>query len=220
MRIKAIRTEADHKAALEHIDALMGASAGSPAGDELDVLVDLVEHYEEKHVPDGFPSPVAAIEFRMEQAGLAHATSFRTSAPAPKFRSALRKAAANDAHGAGAPRAPWDSRRGAASNRRTSPMRTVEKGRLEQVSGPGDGEGRLAAKGGANRRARRQVLDRADPARGFAHLQPAELYQEERSRAQQCEERPVGARSLVWQVLAKWPREPAAGRLCARDRNA
>ena len=71
MRIKAIRTEADHRAALERIDALMGASAGTPAGDELDVLVDLVEHYEEKHVPMGFPTPVAAIQFRMEQAGLA-----------------------------------------------------------------------------------------------------------------------------------------------------
>jgi HTH-type transcriptional regulator / antitoxin HigA len=71
MRVKAIRTEADHKAALERIDALMDASAGTAAGDELDVLVDLVEHYEEKHVPMGFPTPVAAIEFRMEQAGLA-----------------------------------------------------------------------------------------------------------------------------------------------------
>src|SRR6266446_9902373 len=70
VRVKAIRTEADHKAALERIDALMDASAGTAAGDELDVLVDLVEHYEEKHVPMGFPTPVAAIEFRMEQAGL------------------------------------------------------------------------------------------------------------------------------------------------------
>ncbi len=71
MRVKAIRTEADHKAALERIDALMDASAGTAAGDELDVLADLVEHYEEKHVPMGFPTPVAAIGFRMEQAGLA-----------------------------------------------------------------------------------------------------------------------------------------------------
>ena len=71
MRVKAIRTEADHKAALERIDALMDASAGTAAGDELDVLVDLVEHYEEKHVLMGFPTPVAAIEFRMDQAGLA-----------------------------------------------------------------------------------------------------------------------------------------------------
>jgi HTH-type transcriptional regulator/antitoxin HigA len=69
--IKAIRTEAGHAAALDRIGALMGAKPGTPEGDELDVLADLVEHYEEKHVPMGYPSPVAALEFRMDQAGLA-----------------------------------------------------------------------------------------------------------------------------------------------------
>jgi HTH-type transcriptional regulator/antitoxin HigA len=70
-KIKAIRNEADYDAALRRIDALMDAEPGTPEGDELDVLTDLVEHYEEKHVPMGFPSPVSAIEFRLEQAGLA-----------------------------------------------------------------------------------------------------------------------------------------------------
>ena len=70
-KIKAIRSEADYNAALARIDALMDAEPDTPEGEELDVLVDLVEHYEEKHVPMGFPSPVAAIEFRLEQAGLA-----------------------------------------------------------------------------------------------------------------------------------------------------
>lgn len=68
--IKAIRTEAHHAAALERIGELMGAKPGTHEGDELDVLADLVEHYEEKQVPMGLPSPVAALEFRMEQAGL------------------------------------------------------------------------------------------------------------------------------------------------------
>ena len=70
-KIKAIRNEADYDAALRRIDALMDAEPGTPEGDELDVLTDLVEHYEEKHVPMGFPSPISAIEFRLEQAGLA-----------------------------------------------------------------------------------------------------------------------------------------------------
>jgi HTH-type transcriptional regulator/antitoxin HigA len=35
------------------------------------MFADLVEHYEEKHVPMGYPSPVAALEFRMDQAWLA-----------------------------------------------------------------------------------------------------------------------------------------------------
>ena len=51
-------------------DALMDAEPGTPEGEELDVLTDLVEHHEEKHVPMGYPSAVAAIEFRLEQAGL------------------------------------------------------------------------------------------------------------------------------------------------------
>jgi HTH-type transcriptional regulator / antitoxin HigA len=68
--IKPIRTEADYEHALARISVLMNAEAGSPEGDELDVLTDLVELYEAKHVQMGYPSPVAAIEFRMEQAGL------------------------------------------------------------------------------------------------------------------------------------------------------
>lgn len=69
--IKPIRSEADYEAALARINVLMDAEIGTPEGEELDVLTDLVEYYEAKHLPMGFPSPVAAIEFRMEQAGLA-----------------------------------------------------------------------------------------------------------------------------------------------------
>ena len=68
--IRPIRTEGAYKAALTRIDELMDVKFGSPEGGELDVLADLVELYESKHEPMGHPSPVAAIEFRMEQAGL------------------------------------------------------------------------------------------------------------------------------------------------------
>ncbi len=68
--VKPIRTEADYKAALIRIDELMEASAGTVEGEELDVLADLVEHYEEKRDPLGYPSPAAAIQFRMDQEGL------------------------------------------------------------------------------------------------------------------------------------------------------
>jgi len=68
--VKPIRTEEEYKSALARIDELMDAEPGSAEGEELDVLVDLVEFYESKHAPMGYPSPRAAIEFRMEQAGL------------------------------------------------------------------------------------------------------------------------------------------------------
>ena len=68
--IRAIRTEADYKAALARIDALMDAERGTPEGDELDVLTDLVVLYEDRDMSFGYPSPVEAIRFRMEQGGL------------------------------------------------------------------------------------------------------------------------------------------------------
>lgn len=71
MDITPIRTEADYRAALDHIATLMDAQENTPEGDLLDVLVTLVEAYERKHYPMDLPDPVAAIKFHMEQNGLA-----------------------------------------------------------------------------------------------------------------------------------------------------
>ena len=68
--IKPIRTEEDHKRALARIDEIFDAEGGTLEGDELDVLVDLVMYYESKTVDIGFPDPISAIKFRMDQAGL------------------------------------------------------------------------------------------------------------------------------------------------------
>jgi len=76
--IKAIRNDADYREALARIDALMEADAGTPEGDELDVLTDLVEHYEEKSVPMGFPTAIAAIE-RLLAKGLTVVLAGRTA---------------------------------------------------------------------------------------------------------------------------------------------
>lgn len=65
-----IRTEADYNATLARIDTLMNAEFGTPEGDELDVLVTLVEAYEAKHYPMPPCDPIEAIRFRMEQMGL------------------------------------------------------------------------------------------------------------------------------------------------------
>lgn len=70
MNIFPIRTELDYDVALERIDRLMNAQLGTPDGDELDILVILIEAYEAKHYPMPVCDPVEAIKFRMEQMGL------------------------------------------------------------------------------------------------------------------------------------------------------
>ncbi len=70
MNIKPIRSEADHVAALDRIEALMDAQPGSPEGDELDILVTLVEAYEQRHYPLEAPNPVEFIKNVMEFMGM------------------------------------------------------------------------------------------------------------------------------------------------------
>ena len=65
--IKPIRNEDDYKDALKQIEVLMDAQENTPAGDQLDVLVTLVEAYERKTYPMNLPDPVEAIKFYMEQ---------------------------------------------------------------------------------------------------------------------------------------------------------
>jgi HTH-type transcriptional regulator / antitoxin HigA len=68
--IKPIRTEQDYNAALLRIESLMMAEADTPEADELEVLATLVELYEEKCYPIGWPGAIWAIHFRMDQVGL------------------------------------------------------------------------------------------------------------------------------------------------------
>jgi HTH-type transcriptional regulator / antitoxin HigA len=51
MDIRPIRTDEDHDSALAEIEKLWGATVGTPAGDKLDILVTLVEAYEERRWP-------------------------------------------------------------------------------------------------------------------------------------------------------------------------
>ncbi|CAK7031046.1 MAG: hypothetical protein DELT_02789 [Desulfovibrio sp.] len=67
MTIKPIRGEEGYREALSNIEALMNAQEGSPEGDQLDILVTLVESYERKMYPMDLPDPVEAIKFYMEQ---------------------------------------------------------------------------------------------------------------------------------------------------------
>jgi HTH-type transcriptional regulator/antitoxin HigA len=70
MEIKPIKTKADYRAALKEIEALMEAELNTPEGERLDVLVTLIEAYENKHYRFDLPDPVEAIKYRMEQKGM------------------------------------------------------------------------------------------------------------------------------------------------------
>ena len=48
----------------------MTAKRDTPEGDRLDVLVTLVEAWERQHYPLGFPDPIEAIKYHMDQKGL------------------------------------------------------------------------------------------------------------------------------------------------------
>lgn len=70
MVIRPIKTKANYQAALKKIETLMDAKPRTPKGDQLDVLVTLVEAYETKHYPLELPDPVEAIKYTMESKGL------------------------------------------------------------------------------------------------------------------------------------------------------
>ena len=85
MNIKPIRTDSDYDAVLGRVDALMDAAAGTPEGDELDVLVTLLEAYEQKYFFIDAPDPVEyiknAMEFKgLDQTGLARVLNSRPRA--------------------------------------------------------------------------------------------------------------------------------------------
>ena len=67
MTIKPIKTERDYQKALKEIEKLWDAKPNTAKGDRLDVLVTLVEMYEQKHYRIDPPDPIEAIKFRMEQ---------------------------------------------------------------------------------------------------------------------------------------------------------
>ena len=68
-QIKPIRTEQAYDEALDRVDVLMDLDPkmGSTLSDELEILVMLIEKYEEKFWYISEPDPIEAIKVRMEQ---------------------------------------------------------------------------------------------------------------------------------------------------------
>jgi HTH-type transcriptional regulator / antitoxin HigA len=70
MKIRPIKTDADYGEALAEIERLMDAVPGTAAGDRLEVLTTLVEHYESRREPIEPPDPIEALIYYMESRGL------------------------------------------------------------------------------------------------------------------------------------------------------
>lgn len=67
MKLKPIKNDRELNRALRRIEDLWGAKSGTPKGDELEILMLLVEKYEEEHFAIPASDPVEAIKFLMEQ---------------------------------------------------------------------------------------------------------------------------------------------------------
>lgn len=67
MIIKPIKTESDYRMALEKLNDVFDAPAGSPESDEADILAVLVDEFERKHYPIDAPDPIEAIKIRMKE---------------------------------------------------------------------------------------------------------------------------------------------------------
>jgi HTH-type transcriptional regulator / antitoxin HigA len=68
--LQPIRNHEDHKMALQEIERLFDAEQGTPEFDQLEILVTLVEAYEDKHEPILPPEPIEAILYYLESRGL------------------------------------------------------------------------------------------------------------------------------------------------------
>ena len=69
MNIKPIKTKKDYDQALTRLEVIFDAKKGTSKGDELELLGMLIDNYENEKFPIGFPDPIEAIKFRMEQLG-------------------------------------------------------------------------------------------------------------------------------------------------------
>lgn len=69
MDVKPIKTDADHADAVREIEMLWGAAEGTEAGDRLDVLLTLVDAYEDRRWPVESGDPVEVIRSAMSLNG-------------------------------------------------------------------------------------------------------------------------------------------------------
>lgn len=70
MKLRPIRTKREYQAALKEVEALWDSREGTADADRLEVLVLVVEAYEQKHFPIEAPHPIDFLLHVMEARGL------------------------------------------------------------------------------------------------------------------------------------------------------
>ena len=91
MTIEPIRNDDDLKAVFRRLETLFQAEDQTPEADERDVLVTLVESYENAHYDFGPVDPIEAIKFRMDQQGLSARDLERFIGPSGRVSEVLNR---------------------------------------------------------------------------------------------------------------------------------
>jgi len=68
--MKLLKTNKDYQSAIKRLGEIFQAKAGTKESDESDILALLIKDYEERHFILEVPTPIEAIQYRMEQKGL------------------------------------------------------------------------------------------------------------------------------------------------------
>ncbi len=65
--LKPIETEEEFDQALKRFNEVFDAPAGTPEGEEADMLADLIEAYDNKHYPIEIPERAGAVKVGVEK---------------------------------------------------------------------------------------------------------------------------------------------------------
>ncbi len=110
--MKLIKTEAEHEEVLRRVDYLFNNEPSEgysqEQADELELLIHLIDVYEDEQFPIALPSPIAAIRFKMDQLDLKQTDLIPYFGSKSRVSEVLNgKTQAHPLHDAQAPQRPW-----------------------------------------------------------------------------------------------------------------
>lgn len=93
MNIEPIRNDDDHANAMAEVERLWGSAVGTENGDKLDILVTLIEKYEESRWPINEPTwdPVDVLEYAISELGHSQAELGEILASRPRASEILKR---------------------------------------------------------------------------------------------------------------------------------